>query len=127
MSQQPNAELLPYEERVGLAIQAIRKDATLSERRAAAIYNARRTTLQDRRAGKASRRDIQANSSKLTKHEDEAILRYVSKLDARGFAPTLGYLREMADQLLAVRSGSPVGENWATTSNYVRRKPKLKS
>jgi hypothetical protein len=31
----------------------------------------------------------------------------------------------MADQLLAVRGGSPVGENWAT--NYVRRKPELKS
>ena len=39
---------------------------------------------------------------------------------ARGFAPTLGYVRDMANQLLAVRDGGQVGEKWA--SNLVRRK-----
>ena len=42
-----------------------------------------------------------------------------------GFAPTLGYVRDMANQLLAVRDGGQVGEKWA--SNLVRRKSQLKS
>jgi hypothetical protein len=37
----------------------------------------------------------------------------------------LAYVREMANQLLAVRDGGQVGEKWA--SNLVRRKPELKS
>jgi hypothetical protein len=41
MSQQHNREILPYEDRVILAIQAIKEDVSLSERRAAAIYNVR--------------------------------------------------------------------------------------
>jgi hypothetical protein len=41
MSQQHNGEILPYENRVILATQAIKEDASLTERRAAAIYNVR--------------------------------------------------------------------------------------
>ncbi|RYN85670.1 hypothetical protein AA0119_g13236 [Alternaria tenuissima] len=125
MSQQHNREIPPYEDRVILAIQAIREDASLSERRAAAIYNVRRSTLHDRRAGTTSRRDSQVNSSRLTKYEENTLVQYIRKLDARGFAPTLSYVREMANQLLAVRGGGQVGERWA--SNLVHRKPELKA
>jgi hypothetical protein len=76
-------------------------------------------------AGKASRRDTQHSQSKLQKHEVETIVQYMRKLDARGFAPTLSYVREMANQLLAARGGSQVGENWAY--KFVRRKPEIKS
>ena len=103
----------------------MRKDATLGQRRAAAIYNVRRSTLHDRRAGTTSRRNSQANSSSLTKYEEDTLVQCIRKLDVRGFAPTLGYVREMANQLLAVRGGGQVGEKWA--SNLVRRKPELKS
>jgi hypothetical protein len=125
MSQPYNLELLSREDRTSLAIQAIKNDPSLSARRAAAIHNVPESTLRARRAGRSSRRDSQANSLRLTKHEDEAIIQYTRKLDARGFAPTLGYLREMANQLLAARGGGQVGENWAT--NFVRRKSELKS
>jgi hypothetical protein len=46
------------------------------------------------------------------------VIQYIRKLDARGFAPTLSYVREMANQLLAARGGTQVGEKWAT--NLVR-------
>lgn len=125
MSQPPTMELLPREDRILLAIQAMKDDKNLKQRRAAKIFNVGESVLRRRRAGQASRRDSQPNSSKLQKTEDEAIIQYTKKLDARGFAPTLGYLRVMANELLAVRDGGQVGENWAT--NFVRRKPELKS
>jgi len=125
MFQQPNIESLSREDRINLAIKAIKSDTSLSTKRAAAIYGVPRSTLRTRRAGTTSRRDSQPNSSKLTKYEEEAIVQCIQKLDARGFAPTLGYVRDMANQLLAVRDGGQVGEKWA--SNLVRRKSQLKS
>ena len=125
MSQQHNIESLPYENRMALAVQAMEQDAKLSDRRAAATYNVKRRTLRDRRAGKPSRRDVQPNSSNLKKTEEEAMVQYIRKLDAQGFAPTLNHVGDMANQLLAARGGGQVGENWVT--NFVRRKPELKS
>jgi hypothetical protein len=114
MFEQPNIELLSREDRIDLAIKAIKSDTSLSTKRAAAIYDVPRSTLRTRRAGTTSRRDSQPNSSKLTKYKEGAIVQYIQKLDARGFAPTLGYVRDMANQLLAVRNGGQVGEKWAS-------------
>ena len=125
MSQLPDLESLSRADRLILAIQAMKSDTSLSQRRAAAIYNVPQSTLSTRRAKTPARRDIHPNSSKLVKHEEETIIQYIRKLDARGFAPTLSYVREMADQLLAARGGTQVGQNWAT--NFIRRKPSIKS
>ena len=125
MSQPPDLEQLPYEDRIVLAIEAPKGLQKLSERRAADIYNMSRTTLHRRRIGTTSRRDTQPNSSRLTKAEEEAIVRYIKKQDARGFAPTLSYVADMAKQLLAARGGRPVGLNWAST--FVNRKHELKT
>ena len=125
MPQQPDIKSLPCEDRITLAIQAIKENASLSQQRAATIYSVPESTLRTRRAGTASQRDSRANSSRLYKYKENAIIQYIRKLDARGFAPTLSYLRQMADQLLAARGGGQVGENWAT--NFVRRKPGIKS
>ena len=111
MPQLPNLESLSRADRLILAIQAIKSDTSLSQRRAAATYNVPQSTLSTRRAKTPARRDIHPNSSKLVKHEEETIVRYIRKLDARGFAPTLSYVREMADQLLAARGGTQVGQN----------------
>ena len=106
MPQQPHLELLPAEDRVILAIQAMKSNASLSQQRATTIYNISRSTLSNRRARMAARRDIHPNSSKLQRHEEEVVIQYIRKLGAQGFAPTLSYVREMANQLLAKRSGS---------------------
>jgi hypothetical protein len=53
------------------------------------------------------------------------IIQCIRRLDAQGFAPTLSYIRKMANQLLAARDGGEVGEKWAR--NLIRRKPKIKS
>jgi hypothetical protein len=110
MSQQPNLELLSREDRIILPIIATKSGATISQRRATAIYNVPRATLQDRRAKTTSRRDSHPNSSKLTKHEEETIIQTIKRLGAREFAPTLSNVREIANQLLAARVGSEVRE-----------------
>jgi hypothetical protein len=40
-------------------------------------------------------------------------VQYIRKLDERGFAPTLSYVQEMANQLLAACGGGQAGVNWA--------------
>ena len=125
MPQQPDLESCPQTDRIILAIQAIESDASLSLRRAAAVYNVPETTLQRQRVKPASDHNTHHNASKLRRHEEEAIVQSIRKLDARGFAPTLSYVREMANQLLAVRDGGQVGENWAY--RLVRRRPEIKS
>ena len=125
MSQQINLELLPREERIDLAIKALKSNANLSQRRAAAVYKVPESTLRRQRAKPASQRVIHPNACKLTKQEEEVLVQYIRKLDARGFAPTLAYVREMADQLLAARSGGKVGENWVY--RFIQRKSGIKS
>jgi hypothetical protein len=122
---QPNLKSRPWTDRIILAIQAIKSDASLSLRRAAAVYNVPETTLRRQRAKPASNHNTHHNESKLQRHEEEATIQSIKKLDARGFAPTLSYVREMANQLLAVRGGSQVRENWVY--RLVRRRPEIKS
>jgi hypothetical protein len=125
MSQPLDLESLSRQDRVILAIQAIKSDASLSQRRAAALYDVPQSTLSTRRAKTTARQDTHHGRSKLKRLEEEVIVQRIRKLDARGFAPTLSYVREMANQLLAARSGGEVGEKWAR--NLIRRKPEIKS
>lgn len=123
MSQQHNELLQSREARIQLAIQALEQDATLSQKRAAAVYNVSQSTLSTRRAGTTFRRDCTPNSMKLLKTEEEVIVQHVLDLDARGFPPQLRDVKDMADSLLAERHRDPVGQNWAAT--FVKRQPEL--
>jgi hypothetical protein len=93
MAQQSNVELLSREDRLTLALQDIQSNPL----RAAAIYDVSKSTLRTRRARTASRRDTYPNLLRLTRHEEDTIIQYTRKLNARGFAPTLIYVREIAN------------------------------
>jgi hypothetical protein len=110
MSQQPDLELLPNEDKILLAIKALNSDATLSKRRAAAMYRVSRRTLCNQRAKTASQRNTHPNLLKLSRHEEDTIVQYIRKLNKQGFAPTLSYMQEIASQLLAAHSSDQVGE-----------------
>ena len=112
-------ESLPYEARVNLALESIQNDKKLSFRAAAEIYEVSDRTMRRRRDGKHSRRDIPANSRKLTDLEERAIIQYVIKLSARSFPPRLCGVEDMANQLLRTRDAPRVGKHWA--SNFVKR------
>ena len=118
-------DLPPDEARIILALKAMKNGQKLSVRAAAKIYSVPPATLFHRRAGRRVRRDTSLNSRKLTKLEEEAIIRYVLKLGTRSFPPRLSDVEEMANQLLRVRDASPVGVNWS--SNFVKRQPELRT
>jgi hypothetical protein len=125
MDQPPDLGSLSKEEKIKLALQAIKKPQELSVRRAAIVYNVPRSTLQDRRAGTRSTRDTHPKSLNLTKAEEQMLVQYIRKLDQQGLAPTLRSVKDMANQLRAARDADPVGPRWA--SNFVKREPGLKS
>src|ERR1700712_1386234 len=68
------------EARLQLALQAIKEDGNLSERRAAAVYNVTRTTLVNRRARKQSRRDCTPKAANLRPTEEEVIVQHNPKV-----------------------------------------------
>ena len=123
MAPPPASQLRSNEASISLAIQAISYNQIPSVNRAAATFNCPRTTVRRRRVGIAARRDYQPNSKKLTELEEEVITRHVLDLDARGFAPTLGAVRDLANKLLAERGASDVGRDWPR--NFVKRTPSL--
>jgi hypothetical protein len=81
---QPTRIQLPYNEAdVFLAILAINQIQIQiqSVNRAAATFNVPESTLR-------SRRDCEPKSKKLTKLEEEVIVKHILDLDSQGFAPT---------------------------------------
>jgi hypothetical protein len=81
-----------------------------SIRHASKAFGVPRTTLRRRRAGKPLRRDTKSRLKKLDKLE-EAIVTRILKLDARGIGATRAIVQEIANNLLAARSGGPVSKN----------------
>jgi hypothetical protein len=124
MSQQ-QLSLQPSSERqVQLALQAIKGDAPLSQRRAAAIYNVDRSTLRHRRAGRPSQADRWPTTMNLTKLEEDVVAKHIIDLVNRGFPPRLAEVADMANSLRAERSLGQVGLNWPST--FVKRRTDLR-
>ena len=113
------------ESQIILALEAIKRDPSLSMRRVADIYKVSATTLSRRQRGTPSRRDSPPNSKNLTKLEEEAIVDYILDLDARSYPPRMADVEDMANCLLRGRSQPPVGKHWA--SNFVKRQPRLRT
>ena len=123
MSQQQQHLEPSTECQIQLALQALKQDANLSLRRAAAIYNVTLSTLSRRRAGQSSRVDCIPNSSKLTKLEEDVIVKHILELVTRGFPPRLADVANMANSLRAERNLDQVGQNWPST--FVKRRSEL--
>ncbi|KAF1922400.1 uncharacterized protein M421DRAFT_44060 [Didymella exigua CBS 183.55] len=123
MPQRNNVKKPSNETHIQLALQAIQQDATLSVRRAAAIYQVSQSTLGTRLTGTSSRRDCKPNMIRMTSTEEEVIIRHILDLDTRGFAPTYDAVRDMADKLLAARGAGQVGVHWPR--NFVKRTDSL--
>jgi hypothetical protein len=103
------------ERQIQNALQALKQDATLSLRRAAAIYNVSRATLSDRRAGRPSQADYRPKLMNLTKTEEGVVIKYILELISRGFPPRLAAVADMANSLRAERNLGQVSLNWPST------------
>ena len=102
-----------------LAIEAIRRDAQLSIRKAAERFNVPRSTLTFRVKGRVSKRVSAAKMTKLTSVEEEAIVCHVLDLETREFPPSKAMVRNMANKVLAKCGGDPVGVGWP--DRFLRR------
>ena len=108
-----------------LALQAMKRDPSLSARAAAKVYSVDFSTLARRRRGQHSRRDTTTKSRKLTDLEESVIVQHILDLDSRSFPPRLSGVEDMANRLLADRDTPKVGKRWA--ANFVKRHPELKT
>ena len=84
-----------------------------------------RSTLRDRRQGALPRRDREPNSKKLSKLEEEALVRRILELDTQGIPATKAMVRDMANDLLAERGEGPVGKQWVNRFNTRTKEIKL--
>ncbi|EED11600.1 conserved hypothetical protein [Talaromyces stipitatus ATCC 10500] len=73
----------------------------------------------------AYRAETRANSHKLSKSEEESLVKWILDLDKRGLPPRHSLVREMADYLLSQRGNQQVGEKWVY--NLIRRRPEIES
>ncbi|KAJ8113305.1 hypothetical protein OPT61_g4535 [Boeremia exigua] len=120
MPQQQHNINASKEAQIQLALQALKQDANLSQRRAASIYRVPQATLSYRHAGRPSRADTMPNSRGLDDNEERVIVEHILELDARGFGPWLADVAAMANSLRAERNLGPVSTNWPSTYNYKR-------
>lgn len=105
------------------ALQALQKDLKLSIRAAARIYSVPRTTLERRQRNIPSQADTTPKSRKLTNEEESLLIQYILDLDSRSQPPRLRDVEVMANRLLELRHGIPVGRNWVTS--FIRRHPEV--
>ena len=124
MSQQNNVISAEQEGRIQLALEAYRSNQFKSLRRAAEAYNVPNSTLAHRASGRNFRPQTTPNCRKLSLTEEHTIVQYILDLDSKGFAPRLCEVADMADKLLDVRGGEPVGIHWA--ERLVSRSDELK-
>lgn len=124
MSQQHNVQSTYNEGDIYLVISDIQSKQIWSERRAAAVYKVPRSTIQDRRAGKRSRRDCEPNRKSSTELEETIVQRILNE-SLRGIPPSKSHVRDMADRLLRERGGKPTGKNWV--DRFVARTPELRT
>jgi hypothetical protein len=118
-------EAIQKEGRLLIAKQAIELGQFRSVLSAAKTYNVSKDTLKRRRAGVTARRDRTPNSMKLTKIEEEAIIKHIIELDLRRFSPSYPGVADMANYLLAARGRGTVSQRWPY--NFVNRSDRLKS
>ena len=110
MNQQQNMQPSNQEGRILLALSAYNCRQFKSLRLAAEAFKVPPSTLTSRYNRVPFRPSTRPNSHKLTATEEQTIVRYILNLDSRGFAPRLCEVADIADKLLAVRGGEPVGK-----------------
>ncbi|CRL23110.1 Helix-turn-helix, Psq-like [Penicillium camemberti] len=116
------------EERISLAIEALKNQETSSIRELARRFDVPCTTLRNRLSGRTQRSATRANSHKLTELEEDTLENWILSMQSRGATLRPSMVREMADLVLQKRgttSDLSVGQNWAT--NFLKRRHLLRT
>ena len=96
---------------INLAVEALKQDPKLSQRRAAAIYKVPQSTLSARRAGRLPRVNYMPVSRGLNNNEEQVIVKHILHLVKRGFPPRLLAVADIANSLRAERGRGYVSLN----------------
>ena len=96
---------------INLALSDIALKQFQSVRSAAAMYNIPESTLRARCAGRCNWRDSEPNSKRMTKLEEEVIVKHILDESLRGLATLKEIVWDMVNKLLVERGGAPVGKN----------------
>ncbi|EAQ90768.1 hypothetical protein CHGG_02703 [Chaetomium globosum CBS 148.51] len=96
---------LQHEDRIQLALEALRSGQIKIIRKAADAFGVPKSTLHRRVKGGGTRQEAQVKNRKLRPTEEAALIQWIESLDDRGMSPTIGYIRQMADLLLRERGG----------------------
>jgi hypothetical protein len=123
MSQQQHYLAASKEKQIQTALRALQYDATLSQRRAAAIYNIPERTISYRRAEETSQPDCWPKSRNLDKLEGEVVVKHILELVTCGFPLSLAAVADMANSLCAECNLGQVGVDWPST--FVKQCPEL--
>ena len=113
---------------LALAVDAVRSGHIKSAREAAKIYGVPRSTIGNALRPKPPPRRRPQRTGKLTKQEEETIVKWILDLDTRGVPPRPVHVEAMANILLKDRATDlpiSVGKNWVY--KFVRRHQQLQS
>ena len=114
------------EDRIVLAIEAIRTSQKKPSQRAAArMFNIPQATLSYRINNRPQREKTRVKQRKLDSLEEQTLVRYIIEQDERGFPLRLSGVEDMANFLLKSRNGEPVGKHWAR--RFIDAQPSLKT
>ncbi|KAI1676407.1 hypothetical protein KJE20_13984 [Pyrenophora tritici-repentis] len=98
-----------------LAVSSVDNKQAQNSRSAAAVYDVADTTLRSRRAGVPARRDCQPNSKKLTKPEENVVLRAALARSASTGRATLSSVQIGLRHVLMERT---IGKELFTKAKY---------
>lgn len=114
---------LPYEERIQMALRALRTGQEPNVPAASESFEVKQRTLYRHFAG-TTKNTVEAHEGQqqLTNQEEKAIVKWCFCQDDIGFLPRLDMLKDMAVCLERKRTGSeppPIGKNWM--SRFLKR------
>ena len=87
------SKALLHEDRILLAIEALKSQQIQTIKGAAALFDIPYSTLQNRVKGRVSRQESQVPRRKLLPTEEAALIQWIESLDNRGMPPTIAYIR----------------------------------
>jgi len=108
-----------------LAMSAFNSGQCDSISAAAKAYNVSKSTLFRRIHGRSSREHFTPTNKKLSKTEEEVLIKDILKLDSQGLSHSLSLVRDIADTISKARGGQGVGIKWL--QRFIMRTPALET
>jgi hypothetical protein len=116
----------PREHAIQSAISDLKSGVYTSQRKAAAAYGIPRSSLQHRLKGSAPHAIAYYQQQRLTLEQEDFLVKWILKEDARSQPPSHARVREIATQILKINGDHDrLGQRWI--SSFLTRQPRVSS